>query len=77
MQKPTLEELRTLSVEDRLQLLEDVWTSLDEEHDQLPIPKWHEEELDRRLKDIDENGSQGMEWSEFYKGLREKLSSCA
>jgi len=77
MQKPTLEELRTLSVEDRLQLLEDVWTSLDEEHEQLPIPKWHEEELDRRLKDIDENGSQGMEWNEFYKGLREKLSSCA
>jgi putative addiction module component (TIGR02574 family) len=77
MQKPTLEELRKLSVEDRLQLLEDVWTSLDEEHDQLPMPKWHEEELARRLKDIDENGSQGMEWNEFYKGLREKLSSYA
>ena len=77
MQKPTLEELRGLSVEDRLQLLEDVWSSLDEEHERLPIPKWHEEELERRLKDIDENGSQGVEWSEFYKGLREKLSSCA
>lgn len=77
MQKPTLEELRGLSVEDRLQLLEDVWSSLDEEHERLPIPKWHKEELERRLKDIDENGSQGVEWSEFYKGLREKLSSCA
>ena len=77
MQRPTLEELRALSVEDRLRLLEDVWISLDEEHERLPIPKWHEEELDRRLKDIDENGSQGVEWSEFYERLREKLSSCA
>ncbi|MGO9173456.1 MAG: hypothetical protein ACLP7P_16045 [Rhodomicrobium sp.] len=37
MQRPALEELRALSVEDRLQLLEDVWTSVDEEHDRLPI----------------------------------------
>ncbi len=77
MQRPTLEELRALSVEDRLQLLEDVWTSLDEERDRLPIPKWHEEELDRRLRDLEQNGSQGMEWNEFYEKLREKLGRCA
>ena len=48
MPKPTLEELKKLSVEERLQLLEDVWTSLDEDHPHpMPAPRWHEEELDR------------------------------
>jgi Putative addiction module component len=31
----------------------------------LPIPQRQEEELDRRLKTFEENGSQGMEWDEF------------
>jgi putative addiction module component (TIGR02574 family) len=72
MQKPTLDELRRLSVEDRLQLLEDVWTSLDEEHDRLPIPKWQEEELDRRLKAFEENPDAGAPWEEVKKRLLER-----
>ena len=51
--------------------MEDVWTSLDEEHERLPTQKWHEEELNRRLKALEENGSQGMQWDEFHEGLRE------
>jgi putative addiction module component (TIGR02574 family) len=72
MQRPTLEELRALSVEDRLRLLEDVWTSLDEEHDRLPIPKWHEEELDRRLKAFEDNPDAGSPWPEVKKRLLER-----
>ncbi len=74
MQRPTIEQLKQLSVEERLQLLEDVWTSLDDDHPHpLPIPKWQEEELERRLRDIELNGSQGVEWSEFYEELRKRL----
>lgn len=69
MPRPTLDELRALSVEDRLQLLEDVWTSLDEERDRLPIPKWHEEELDRRMKAFEENPNEGIPWEEFLAKL--------
>jgi putative addiction module component (TIGR02574 family) len=73
MARPTLEDLKKLSVEERLELLEDVWTSLDEDHPHpMPMPKWHEEELERRLRDLEENGSQGVEWSEFYNELRKK-----
>lgn len=69
MPRPTMEELRALSVVDRLQLLEDVWTSLDEEQDRLPIPKWHEEELDRRMKAFEENPNAGSPWPEVKKRL--------
>ena len=71
MQRPSLEELKQLSVEERLQLLEDVWTSLDGAHP-LPMPKWHEEELDRRLRDIEKKGSDGVEWGDFHHELRKK-----
>ena len=77
MQKPTLEELRGLSVEDRLQLLEDVWTSLDEEHRQLPVPQWQEEELGLRLKAFEENGSRGMPWEESLEQLEQKRRLCS
>jgi len=63
MQRPSLEELKQLSVEERLQL--------DGDHS-LPMPKWHEEELDRRLTDIEKKGSDGVEWGDFHHELRKK-----
>lgn len=73
MTRPTREDLKKLSIEERLLLLEDVWASLDEDHPHpMPIPKWHEEELDHRLRDLERNGSDGIEWSEFYQKLRKK-----
>lgn len=45
------EELRKLPVEDRLQLLEDVWASLCETPEKVDIPEWHRRELDRRMAD--------------------------
>jgi putative addiction module component (TIGR02574 family) len=70
MPRPTLEELKQLSVEERLQLLEDVWTSLDEDHPHpMPVPKWHEEELERRLNAFEENPGAGEPWAEVRKRL--------
>ncbi len=78
MQRPTLEELRALSVEERLQLMEDIWTTLDDDHPHpLPIPKWQEDELERRLKAFEENGSQGIPWEEFLEKLEQKRRQCA
>ncbi len=71
MHRPSLEELPQLSVEDRLQLAEDIWTTLEEEK-LLPLPEWQEAELNRRLKAFEEDGSQGMQWDGFHKGLREE-----
>ena len=54
MPRPTIEELKQLSVEERLQLLEDVWTSLEDHPHPMPIPKWNEDELDHRLQDLEQ-----------------------
>lgn len=43
--------IRDLADEEKLDLLEELWDSLD--HD-TPAPEWHQEELDRRLETADD-----------------------
>jgi len=49
--KALLEEILRLPVEERLELLEQVWDSIAADPAQVPVPDWHKEELDRRLAD--------------------------
>lgn len=44
-----LEEIRKLPVEERLQLVEDIWDTIVNEHADLPLTPAQEKELDRRL----------------------------
>ena len=56
-----------LSLNERLQLAEDLWDSIDDE--QIPIPDWHREELDRRLTAYQADPKAGIPWEE----VRERL----
>ena len=56
-----------LSLNERLQLAEDLWDSIDDE--QIPIPDWHREELDRRLTAYQADPEAGIPWEE----VRERL----
>lgn len=51
----TLPELNIdqLTVPQRLELISRLWDSLPESEEELPIPEWHRQELERRLKDAD------------------------
>ncbi len=49
--KALLEEILRLPVEERMDLLEEVWASIAADPSKVPLPEWHREELDRRLKD--------------------------
>ncbi|MCZ6756202.1 MAG: addiction module protein [Gemmatimonadetes bacterium] len=64
---PKLLDFSRLSVNERLQLAEDLWDSIDDE--QIPIPDWHREELDRRLAAFQADPESGIQWEE----LRERL----
>jgi putative addiction module component (TIGR02574 family) len=43
------EEYLKLPLEERLQLVQDIWDSIAATQDDFPVPDWHKEELDRRL----------------------------
>lgn len=44
-------EILKMSVQERLDLMELIWTSLDS--DDIPVPHWHEEILEARMKKIE------------------------
>ena len=58
------DELRELPIAKRLQLLEDLWVSLSEEPEKLGVPRWHREELDRRLAAEERDQSAAKPWAE-------------
>jgi len=68
------ELLRTpLSVEQRLELIGELWDSIPDSTAALPVPDWHREELDRRLATADANPEAAIPWEEVKRRLREKL----
>ena len=62
---PRLEALGIdrLGVEERLQLIGEIWDSIDE-FDAVDIPDRHKEILDERLRLIEENPGLGSSWEE-------------
>jgi len=68
------ELLRTpLSIEQRLELIGELWDGIPDSIEALPVPDWHREELDRRLAEADANPDAAIPWEEVKRRLREKL----
>jgi putative addiction module component (TIGR02574 family) len=61
--KPAI-DIGQLSFNERLQLVEDLWDSLEEDQDAIPTPLWHLEEIRRRLEAYRENPGAGSSWDE-------------
>lgn len=63
-----LSEILRLAPEERFKLLSDVWDSIAAEPDAVPVPRWHREELDRRVA---EPGPEHLTWEQVRKQIRE------
>ncbi len=64
------ELLRTpLSVQQRLELIGELWDSIPDSLDALPIPAWHREELERRLAAADADPEAAIPWEEVRRRL--------
>jgi putative addiction module component (TIGR02574 family) len=59
-----LENIRHLSVAERLQLLEDIWDGILEDEAVPPLSDAQRAEIDRRLEAYDANPDSGRPWSE-------------
>jgi len=67
------ELLRTpLSVQQRLELIGELWDSIPDSLEALPIPAWHREELERRLAAAEADPEAAIPWEEVRRRLREK-----
>ena len=64
-----------LSMDERLELIEQLWDSLsDEERDSLPLTAEQERELDQRLDAVEREGAVGISSDELRKQVRSRSS---
>ncbi len=63
-------EIETLSVEERLSLIERVWDSLSETSTHIPLTDSQREELDRRIDELEQEGPVGVPWEDLPDEIR-------
>ena len=64
-----LDEIRKLSLAERIQLVEDVWDSIASEGEEFPVPESHRAELARRRKEHRESPEDVVPWEEVRRQL--------
>jgi putative addiction module component (TIGR02574 family) len=65
MSTETLSEILKLPLDERIQLVEDIWDSIAANPNSVDIPAEQRAELDLRLNDAAANPGQGRPWSEI------------
>jgi len=64
--------IKQLSVAERLDLIGVLWDSIPDSLEELPVPEWHREELERRLIAADADPDGAIPWEEVRQRLRKK-----
>lgn len=66
------ELLRTpLTVQQRIELIGQLWDGIPDSIEALPMPDWHREELDRRLALAEAEPDAAVPWEEVKRQLRD------
>lgn len=64
--------IEKLSVPERLDMISELWDSIPDSLEELPVPEWHREELERRLTAADADPGAALPWEEVRERLRKK-----
>ena len=63
-------DIASLSAEQRLELLEQIWDSLAATPDSVPVTPAQRQELERRLDELDRDGPIGIPWDDVLRKIR-------
>ena len=69
MKTISLSEIAKLPIQQRIQLVEDIWDSIAEMPEAVEVPEWHEQELERRLEAYHDNPDEGSPWNDARKRI--------
>jgi hypothetical protein len=65
-------DLKHMSVEEKLQVMETIWDDLCKEADSLKSPSWHEDILNEREKEIKNGDKNFMDWNKAKKHIQDQ-----
>lgn len=68
-----LNEILSLSKNEKLELIEALWKSMSEEIKDSEIPEWHKKILDERLKKIENGEMEFVSWEKVKEMLQERM----
>jgi len=66
------DEIKSLSLPQRLIIAQDIWDSIAIESDRLPMPEWQKSELEKRYGQYKQCKLRLHDWREVHAGLRER-----
>jgi putative addiction module component (TIGR02574 family) len=69
-QRALRDQVLELPPAERLQLVEDLWESLAQSPDAVPVPDWHREVLDDRLADASD--ASALSWQQVQENARRR-----
>jgi putative addiction module component (TIGR02574 family) len=70
---PKAADLAALSISERLDLMDRIWTSLDANLSSVPVPDWHRVEVERELTELRAGGDPGKYAEEVFSELKSGL----
>ena len=67
--KTAIPALAALTPAEKLQLIEKLWEELSATPEEIPVPQWQLDELDRRSAEYAKNPSSGIPWEEVKRNI--------
>ena len=64
-------DIESLSIEERLLLLDRLWDSLSANPDGIPVTKAQREELDRRIEEMEDSTEPDLSWEDVVRPLQQ------
>ena len=65
MSQNQFQEIFNLSRDEKIELVQMLWDDISEHNQDIDIPDWQLEELDRRMQKIDDNTATYKSWDEL------------
>jgi len=71
--QPIIDQFRDLSAEEKLVLIDQLWTEFADSANDLPLLEWQSEVLEGRLRDAKANPDDVEDWNDVQLAGRKKL----
>lgn len=62
-----------MTLPEKLELLEAVWSEIASDPDQVEVPQWHKEILDERQRAFEEGRDKAIDWDEAKRQIEKAI----